>query len=138
MPNPLDIPIQVTLKSPTKLQVEPSRARVPKDEEPTLRWTPASHNIEIQFIGFNDPVGPSSDIGQPEPDGDKPTDWIASDRNTVQRTFTYTVYALNSQTGNVISSDPEIENEGKSGEEEEERGPGSGAGRGRGPGPNRG
>lgn len=119
MPNPPTVSIQVSLASPTKLQANPPVAKAPKDEEPTLEWSPVG-NIEIRFIGFDDPVGGSNDLGEPQKDPQGTDKWIASDRNRTAQRFPYTIYALNTETGAVISSDPEIENEGKSGESPEE------------------
>lgn len=109
-----DIPITVSLFTPTKLKVDPPVAVASQDETPTLRWKPGA-NLTIQFIGFAGPVGSGEEIGIPEKDSSHPGDWIASDANSAKGLYTYTVYATNEQTGTVISSDPQIENEGKSG-----------------------
>jgi len=109
-----DIPITVSLFTPTKLKVDPPVAVAAQGTTPTLRWKPAA-NVTIQYIGFADPVGPDQEISIPAKDASNPSQWIASDRNSAKGLFTYTVYARNDQTGDVISSDPQIENEGKAG-----------------------
>jgi hypothetical protein len=67
-------------------------------------------------VGFNDPVGPGEPIGVPAPDPAKPTEWIATNSNPTEAVFVYNVWAKLSD-GRVISSDPEIENEGQGGGE---------------------
>ena len=109
-----EVPITVSIFSPTKLRVDPPVAKALLDETPTLRWKPAS-NVTIQYIGFTTPVGKNQQIGIPREDSANQGQWIASDANTAANLFTYTVYAINENTGEVISSDPQIENEGTSG-----------------------
>ena len=73
-----------------------------------------SSNITIQYIGFADPVGSGQEIGIPQEDSQNPGQWIASNANNQKDLYSYTIYAKRSGDV-VISSDPQIENEGKSG-----------------------
>ena len=108
-----EVKLTVSLFSSSKLKVSPDRGVALKDEEPTIRWVPSS-NLTIQYIGFADPVGSGQEIGIPHEDPQNPGEWIASNSNTQKDLYSYTIYA--ERSGDVvISSDPQIENEGKSG-----------------------
>ncbi len=113
-----ELKLQVSIFSETKLKISPDRGVAAMDEEPTIRWVP-SGNLEIQYIGFADPVGDGCAIGIPHEDtSNNKGEWIATNANTTKELFSYTVYAkVSDGTGKskVISSDPQIENEGKSG-----------------------
>lgn len=95
--------------------MRPSTGVAKLDEEPTLRWSPVG-NLTIKFVGFAQPVGENEEIGIPKDAGEG--DWTASNRNTAKNLFSYTVFA-ETNDGRIISTDPQIENEGKSGDEEE-------------------
>lgn len=108
-----DIPIEVTPFNSTKIKVSPDRAVAKLDQQPTLRWVPQG-NLEIQYIGFSSPVGPLGDIEIPHEDSKNPGEWIAANANRSKELYSYTVYAR-AEDGSVLSSDPQIENEGTSG-----------------------
>jgi|GEM_PF-1832546 len=108
-----DLQINVSLFTQNKLKVAPNSGRAMMDTAPTIRWIPSS-NITIQYIGFSNPVGPGQEIGVPKEDSANPGQWIATDANFSKAIYPYTIYATRNDDV-VISSDPQIENEGKSG-----------------------
>ena len=109
-----DVSIEVTPFSPPKIKVSPDRAVAKLDQQPTLRWVPTG-NLEIQYIGFSRPVGVNRDIEIPHEDPQNPGEWIATNANRSKDLYSYTVYAR-AEDGSVLSSDPQIENEGTSGD----------------------
>lgn len=124
-----EVPINVLpfpAANPTKLKIQPSLAPVSQNEEPTLRWIP-QNGLTIEYVGFAAPVGPDEQIEVPHPDPNNGTQWIAHDRNDIPALFSYSVFAKTA-SGVVISSDPQIENEGKGGMEVEPPGSGKGSG----------
>jgi hypothetical protein len=94
-------------------------AFVPKDSTRTLTWIPQSPEaLTIKFIGFYNPTdddGAVSPITTPKPSGQGDGSWTSTANNTYTHQyadrFFYTVYA--EWNGKMLSSDPEIEVEGK-------------------------
>lgn len=108
-----EVSMNVTQFTSSKLKITPDRGIARKDEQPTLRWTPAG-GLTIQYIGFAAPVGSGEEIGVPQEDPANLGQWIATNSNQSRNLFSYTVFARTTD-GRVISSDPQIENEGTSG-----------------------
>lgn len=106
-----EVKLTVSVFSNSKIKVSPDRGVALMDEEPTIRWVPTG-GLTIEYIGFADPVGPGQDIEIPADDGTGA--WTAKNYNGSKALYNYTIYAKQSN-GVVISSDPQIENEGKSG-----------------------
>ena len=121
-----DVPMTVSLFTPSKLQVNPPVGKALMNQQPTLRWS-ATGSLTIQYIGFNRPVGPGQQIEVPHKDPDNPADWIAKDLNQYKDLFTYSVFAMTGD-GRVLSTDPQIENEGTSGGVDDMEPPNGGGG----------
>jgi hypothetical protein len=119
-----EVSMHVTRFTDTKLKINPDRGVAFKDTAPTLRWIPAS-GLTIEYVGFNNPVGDNHEIGVPQKDPSNPGHWIATNKNTRKDLFSYSVWARLSD-GRVLSTDPQIENEGKEGGTEENGEPGGG------------
>lgn len=113
------IPIQMTVKIfSKKVMVDPPQAQVPEGQSGELIWTVNSELLNIEYIGFNSPVGPGNQIQDlREEEGTTLSTWKAHDNNSARGLLSYSIFV---RVGDqVYSSDPQIVNEGPPGGDEE-------------------